>query len=390
MTKNKIEIFKVGGCIRDSLMYKIPSDIDYVVVGATSEYMIENGYKNVGNSFPVFLDSNGDEYALARTERKNGRGYTGFDVDFSPTITLKDDLERRDLTINAMAVNADVNIKSLALYNNKIIDYFGGKKDLKKKVLRHVSDAFKEDPVRVLRIARFNARFGDEWTVADETYKLLVEMESDGLLDELVAERVWKEMEKALDKALNPVKFFEVLNKANCLMTIFPEFSKIDLEKLELSSHNGYINFGMLMSHMMKQDDSFDVDSFCNRLKVPNEYSKFVMLIYNIETMIETFHNLSPSSIVEKTYWIVDKLKKMNISHITSFLLLEFAEMPFNIFKMLLISFNEINTITFDSLPQKFKDNLKGKEIGEKLTELKKDKIHLIYNDVILNNSQLS
>lgn len=183
-----MEVFKVGGCVRDALLGKEVKDIDYVVVGAHPQMLLKAGFKQVGADFPVFLHpETGDEYALARTERKVGKGYNGFAVNIDQ-VTLEEDLGRRDLTINAMALDPE----------GKLIDPYKGEADLTNKTFRHVSDAFAEDPVRVLRVLRFHARYGQEWRIAPETWALMQKMTDDGLLDELTPERIYKEVSRGL------------------------------------------------------------------------------------------------------------------------------------------------------------------------------------------------
>jgi tRNA nucleotidyltransferase/poly(A) polymerase len=202
--------YLVGGAVRDMIMGKTPKDFDYVIVGATPEDMLQAGFSQVGADFPVFLDNYGHEYALARTERKSGRGHKGFDVSFDPTVTLEDDLFRRDLTINAIARNTAT---------GDIIDPFNGREDINNRVLRHVSDAFVEDPLRVLRVAKFSARYPD-FTIAPETWELLAQMVEDGELEFLTKERVWKELEQAMKT--DAFKFFDVLYSIDALYSVFP------------------------------------------------------------------------------------------------------------------------------------------------------------------------
>ena len=206
-----MKIFTVGGAVRDELLGLPVKERDYVVVGATPEEMVRQGYKAVGKDFPVFLHPNShEEYALARTERKSGRGYKGFTVYASPEVTLEEDLKRRDLTINAIA-RAD---------DGTIIDPFGGRKDLAAGILKHVSEAFAEDPVRILRVARFAARFG--FAVHPETMALMRQMVDSGETDHLVAERVWQEFSKGLAEA-HAEKMFEVLEESGLLRRNLPE-----------------------------------------------------------------------------------------------------------------------------------------------------------------------
>jgi tRNA nucleotidyltransferase (CCA-adding enzyme) len=206
-----LTFYRVGGYVRDRLLGKKPSDCDYVVVGATADEMLSRQFKLVGADFSVFLHpETGDEYALARTERKTGPGYKGFSIYAEPDVTLGEDLARRDLTINAMAEDESGNV----------IDPYNGRADLEAGVLRHVSDAFKEDPVRILRVARFAARYS--FSIAPETAVMMCEMVEAGEVDALTPERVWRELEKSLGET-SPVRFFMVLRECGALSRLFPE-----------------------------------------------------------------------------------------------------------------------------------------------------------------------
>ncbi len=206
-----MEIYLVGGAVRDRLLGLAVRDRDYVVVGATPEAMTARGFRMVGADFPVFLHpETKEEYALARTERKSGVGYKGFTVYAGPEVTLEDDLRRRDLTINAMAEDG----------NGRLIDPFGGAADLKRGILRHVAPAFVEDPLRVLRVARFAARFG--FSVAPETLALMRDIVAAGEMEALVPERVWSEIERALGET-QPRRFIEVLRECGALARLLPE-----------------------------------------------------------------------------------------------------------------------------------------------------------------------
>ncbi|KZC18780.1 MULTISPECIES: multifunctional CCA addition/repair protein [Rhodanobacter] len=209
-----MQIFLVGGAVRDKLLKRRVVDHDHVVVGATPEELLARGYKPVGKDFPVFLHPDtGEEYALARTERKSGRGYHGFVFQADPTITLEQDLARRDLTINAIAEDE----------HGALTDPFGGVRDIEARVLRHASPAFVEDPVRVLRVARFAARFAPlGFTVAAETMALMRQMVANGEVDHLVPERVWAETRKALGEP-QPSSFLRVLRECGALAVLFPE-----------------------------------------------------------------------------------------------------------------------------------------------------------------------
>jgi len=213
-TQKQHEVYLVGGAVRDKRLGLSVHDRDWVVVGAQPDDLAALGYKPVGKDFPVFLHPDThEEYALARTERKSGQGYHGFVFNTDTNVTLEQDLERRDLTINAMAETAD----------GTLVDPYNGAVDLENRVLRHVSDAFLEDPVRVLRVARFMARFAQMgFTVAEETETLMRQMVANGEVDHLVAERVWQEMDKALGN-VQPRAFFETLRSCNALKALLPE-----------------------------------------------------------------------------------------------------------------------------------------------------------------------
>ena len=207
-----MKIYTVGGAVRDELLGLPVQDRDHVVVGASPEDMVRLGYRPVGKDFPVFLHpKTQEEYALARTERKTARGYKGFQVYASPEVTLEEDLARRDLTINAIAKDE----------TGGYIDPYGGQRDLRDRMLRHVSPAFVEDPVRILRVARFAARFTD-FSVAEETNALMREMVANGEVDALVPERVWQELSRGLMEA-KPSRMFEVLRACGALARILPE-----------------------------------------------------------------------------------------------------------------------------------------------------------------------
>ncbi|QKS28601.1 multifunctional CCA addition/repair protein [Accumulibacter sp.] len=211
-----MKIFTVGGAVRDALLGLPVQDRDYVVVGASPHEMLARGFRQVGKDFPVFLHPQShEEYALARTERKAGHGYHGFAVDAAPTVTLAEDLARRDLTINAMARAAD----------GELIDPYHGIDDLQARVLRHVGPAFSEDPVRILRLARFAARFAD-FRVAPETLLLMQEMVAAGEIDHLVSERVWQELARGLMEA-RPSRMFEVLRQCGALARLLPELDAL-------------------------------------------------------------------------------------------------------------------------------------------------------------------
>ena len=222
--------FLVGGAVRDMLMSLEPKDKDYVVVGSSVEEMLAAGFEKVGADFPVFLHpETGEEYAMARREKKTGAGYLGFTSEFGVDVTLEEDLGRRDLTINSIAMQPMEDTEFFVEGDEghfAVFDPYNGKDDLYNKVLRHTSNAFQEDPVRVLRLARFRARFGSDWTVAPETVALVSQMAKKGVLNELTAERVWKELSRALMEP-HARLFFDTLLECDALHVLFPEVYRL-------------------------------------------------------------------------------------------------------------------------------------------------------------------
>ncbi len=265
-----MKIYLVGGAVRDQLLHLPVHEKDWVVVGATVEDVLQKNFRQVGKDFPVFLHpETNEEYALARTERKVGRGYAGFNFDTSANVTLEEDLKRRDLTINAMAQTLD----------GVLIDPYHGKEDIKKKMLRHVSPAFVEDPVRILRVARFAARFADlGFQIAPETMALMKTMVSSGEVNALVAERVWKELERALLEK-NPEQFFSVLADCGALSILFPEFKLAGagvnalIQATKISS-DPQVRLAALLYDLSVRD----IAALCERYRVPSEYRELALL----------------------------------------------------------------------------------------------------------------
>jgi tRNA nucleotidyltransferase (CCA-adding enzyme) len=261
-----MKAYVVGGAVRDELLGLPVADRDWVVVGATPEQMTAEGYRPVGRDFPVFLHPRTkEEYALARTERKSGRGYRGFTVYAAPEVTLEEDLKRRDLTLNAMARTED----------GTLIDPFGGRRDLEAGVLRHVSEAFAEDPVRILRVARFAARF--DFRVADETAALMRRMVEAGEVEDLVPERVWQEFAKGLAER-HPRRLFAVLAECGALARLLPEIRADEAlyAALGRAAQEGAplaLRFALLAWPL----DEAAVRSLCARLRAPNEASELAL-----------------------------------------------------------------------------------------------------------------
>lgn len=328
--------YLVGGAVRDTLLGLPVKDRDWVVVGATPQEMLDAGYQQVGRDFPVFLHPQSrEEYALARTERKSGSGYTGFTCYAAPDVTLEQDLLRRDLTVNALAQDE----------NGTIIDPFNGQQDLRQRILRHVSPAFNEDPLRVLRVARFAARYAHlSFRIADETMTLMRDMTEAGELAHLTPERVWKETESAL-RTRNPQVYFQVLRDCGALKVLFPEIDALFGVPAPAKWHPE-IDTGIhtLMTVSMAAMLSPEVDvrfatlchdlgkgltppalwprhhghgpagvrlveGLCQRLRVPNELRDLAKLVAEFHDLIHTFPVLQPKTIV-KLFDSIDAWRK--------------------------------------------------------------------------------
>ena len=306
-----MQIYLVGGAVRDKLLSLPVKDKDFVVVGATPAEMLAQGYQQVGKDFPVFLHpSSKQEYALARTERKSGSGYTGFTCYAAPDVTLEQDLVRRDLTINAMVEDM----------NGQIIDPLNARADLDNRILRHISESFSEDPLRVLRVARFTARFYHlGFTIANETLTLMQSMTQAGDLAELTPERVWQEVEKTLSAA-NPEIFFHVLNEIGALAVILPELDAlfermlnthsegdnetktvgqqalIQLHKTALLSADLAIRFAALMQKL--DNSQVSIKALAKRCKVPNEHRDLALLVSAQQENIHSALTLEPTALI--------------------------------------------------------------------------------------------
>jgi len=276
-----MQVYLVGGAVRDELLRLRVRERDWVVVGATPDELLRQGYRPAGRDFPVFLHPEShEEYALARLERKTGPGYRGFSTEFSPEVTLAEDLQRRDLTINAMARSAA----------GELIDPYGGRADLERRVLRHVSDAFVEDPVRILRVARFAARFAPlGFTVAPETLALMRRMVADGEAAALVSERVWRELERALGEP-EPTRFFELLEQCGALAVVMPglrPLSATALAALQLAAQRGAtspVRFAALLAARPVEQ----VEQLAAQLRAPNEYRELGLLAARLDKQLRS------------------------------------------------------------------------------------------------------
>lgn len=265
-----LQVYVVGGAVRDDLLGRPAGDQDWVVVGASPEDMAARGFIPVGGDFPVFLHPDTkEEYALARTERKSGRGYKGFVFHAGPEVTLEEDLARRDLTVNAIARHAD----------GTLVDPMGGVEDVRARVLRHVGEAFQEDPVRVLRLARFAARFAD-FTIAPETLALCRRMAAEGEVDALVPERVWREVSRGL-MAAQPSRMLRVLQDADALPRIAPELRLTDtlLSDLDRAADQGLALPGR---YALLARGAQDPDALAKRWRVPSECADHARLLRRV------------------------------------------------------------------------------------------------------------
>ena len=321
-----MKIYRVGGCVRDHLLKLPVSDIDWVVTGASAQAMLELGYKPIGKDFPVFLHpETKQEYALARSERKTAPGYHGFEFDTDPTISIEQDLLRRDLTINAMAENED----------GELIDPYHGQTDLEARILRHVSESFSEDPVRVLRVARFAARYHHlGFKLAPETAELIQQMGESGELDSLVAERVWYEMSRALDEQ-HPEVFFQTLRDCRVLGRLFAEINalfgvpqtvkyhpEVDtgvhlmmaLQKSAELELDNETRFAVLMhdlgkastpQHILPGHHGHEqagvklVKSFCRRWRVPKAHTELALITTEYHTHVHRALELKDSTLLK-------------------------------------------------------------------------------------------
>lgn len=283
-----METYLVGGAVRDALLNRPVSERDWVVVGASPQELLDAGYKPVGRDFPVFLHPDTrEEYALARTERKTGKGYTGFECFADAGVTLQEDLKRRDLTINAMAQDN----------SGAIIDPHGGRQDIEARLLRHVSPAFEEDPLRILRVARFAARYRYlNFQIADETMQLMQNMVARQELQELVPERVWQEISRALGES-RPDVFFTVLSQCRGLDQLIPPFGDRVLLQRSLqvlqSAASMTTSLPVRCAGLLRHLDEESVTEFCSRLKVPRAVQDLVSLAVKY---CDSVHNLHHSN----------------------------------------------------------------------------------------------
>lgn len=407
------KIYVCGGYVRDYIISKIhnipfkPNDKDFVAVGYTIDEMIDLGYKQVGKEFPVFLDQNGNEIALARIERKTGNKHTDFEFDFNPNVSLKEDALRRNHTINSLYLDEET---------GEIIDYVNGIKDIKNKILRHTSKYYVQDPLRVLITARQSAQLGFE--IASETMELMKQMVKDGMLNHLTAERVWKETEKALSEGYDSRKFFETLNECGALEVLFPElYALVNTPEIEqwhpsgnsfkhtmialskVKNYHSMIKFAIVCHDLGKGTTPKDIlphhyghenrggeliDILCERLRVPNDYKKFAKIFCKNHMKLYKLSNMKAS----KKYLLIKELSDRfeNKPWLTAFIKcfmadyfgenkeysLEDYETFADIVEEMYDIYNTMANVRLDDLPEKTQQKLtklSGEKFGEAYTQ---------------------
>lgn len=403
-----MQIYLVGGYVRDHLLGLKTKDRDWVVVGANAEDLLQQGYRQVGKDFPVFLHpQTNEEYALARTERKTSAGYSGFSFQANAEVTLEEDLIRRDLTINAIAQAED----------GSLIDPFNGQADIKAKILRHVSPAFVEDPVRILRLARFAARFAElGFTIADETQQLMCNMVESGEVNALVPERVWQETMQALSEKA-PARYFEVLRECGALKILFPEIDRlwgvpqpekhhpeIDtgvhtmmvLTQAARLSADPKVRFAALVHDLGKGTTPKAqwpkhieheargvplVEALCDRYRIPNDYRELAVIVTKYHLHYHRAEELRDDTFI-KTLESLDAFRRPERFEL--FLLAceadsrgrtGYENQDFNqplIYRAVFAAANKINAKTLVA------QGLKGKAIKEELNKQRIDAIHQI------------
>ncbi len=367
-----MEIYLVGGAIRDRLLgLPTPYEKDWVVVNGTPDELITQGFIKVGKSFPVFINpESGEEYALARTERKTGEGYHGFEFDAGPNVTLEEDLSRRDLTINAIAENQD----------GELIDPFNGQKDIANKTLRHVSDAFQEDPLRVLRIARFKAKLSPlDFVIAEETKTLINEIVDRGELSSLVPERTWLETEKVL-KGVGFNEYFKTLIEFKALEDTYPDLTGLDvyffshpiIQKAAYEDHSKQFRFASIFYALIKEgkkNAKDKLESMQKNMRFANAYKDMPMLLINSVELIQS----DPSKYsAEHLLTILEKLDALrqpnNLEEILNLLMLDADENFIQKKNLLQLSLGLVKNIKVNNLKE---SGLEGSEIARKIREIR-------------------
>ena len=373
MNSKTIKVYLVGGAVRDLVIGHPSKDLDFVVVGATTEFMYERGFNEVGADFPVFLHPiTNDEFALARTERKTGTGYHGFETIFDDSVTLEDDLARRDLAMNAMAieVDAEVLITGDMKIIGDIIDPYNGQEDIKLKTIRHTSPAFAEDPLRVLRVARFAARYN--FAVAHETYQEMCEIVTAGEMDALPMERVFAEFKKGMLEDHYGV-FFDVLNKVDVVDLYFEELCDWNNVGLDYAVQVG-ATFEERVCLLVMGLKPSEAESMLVRIKAPSMLIDMVIWTARLEEIIwdvlDEFDRPSTNKVI---FEILDKVNAWKNVHklqkVVRLFLFYNSAPSYDTIKRIFTILRIGARISFDDLDKNDRETLKGKDIGDAITK---------------------
>jgi len=367
-----MQIYLVGGAIRDRLLgLPTPYEKDWVVVNGTPNELIKQGYIKVGKSFPVFINpESGEEYALARTERKTGEGYHGFEFDAGPHVTLEEDLSRRDLTINAIAENQD----------GVLHDPFNGRKDIENKTLRHVSDAFQEDPLRVLRIARFKAKLSPfDFVIAEETKTLINKIVDRGELSSLVSERTWLETEKVLQGVVFN-DYFKTLIELKALDETYPDLAGLDvnffshpiIQKAADEDHSKQFRFASIFYALIKEGKKNvkdQLESMQHNMRFANAYKDIPILLINSFELIQSDLSEYSADHLLTILETLDALRRPNnLEEILNLLMLDADENLIEKRNLLQLSLDRVKNIKINNLKE---SGLKGSEIAKKIREIR-------------------
>ena len=360
-----MKIYVVGGAVRDVLLGINPHDIDYVVVGSTPSEMIEYGYKPIpATSFPVFHDSDGNEFALARTETKTGDGYHGFECEFDTDVTLEDDLYRRDLTINSMAVSVDDWGHFILNHDSKyVIDPFNGAHDLKCGFVRHISKHFSDDPVRALRAIRLANRYN--FHIHSTTDERIKNMTRDGELDHLTPERIWLEVEKVFKSSKDIPAFFDECDRLGVTAKMFPKSAELYIGRycLDLFVKSDCVNMEYAFLAMMNSNSHEYVELFCETLKLPNIYLELYRAYDNIISIIDIDWETNAHRVLN-CFQKLNAFQSIDMLQFACYYITQVEKQHFSECESLIRMAKILQPINFESLSVEQRETLKGKDIG--------------------------